>query len=124
MTGNAIVVHQPKALLRLERRVRRRLWQAVAGWAASLPLAHEAVAAYFCAIDPRTPISVKAGLITALAGFLLPGRLIPKVLRSLVVSGDVGLLLGALQAFAAHIRPEHRQRARLLVIRLRRAPSP
>lgn len=123
MTGNAVIVHQPRALIRLEQRVRHRLWQAVGGWAASLPWAQEAVAAYFCAVDPRTPVSVKVGLITALAGFLLPGRLIPKVLRSLVVSGDIGLLFGALQAFAAHIRPEHRQRARLIVIRLRRVPQ-
>jgi len=63
---------------------------------------------------------VKLALLGPLAGFLLPQRLVPKMLKSLVLGGDVGLLLGALQGFAQHIRPEHRLRARLFLIRLRR----
>lgn len=120
MSGNQIVVYEPKSLLVLERAVRRRLWSRLRAAAASLPFAQELLAAYFCAVDPRTPIGVKLSLLGALAGFLMPQRLIPKMLKTLVVGGDVGLLLGALQSFATHIRPEHRLRARLLLIRSRR----
>jgi uncharacterized membrane protein YkvA (DUF1232 family) len=120
MSGTDIVVYEPKPLIALERAVRRRLWQWLRGLAASLPFAQEVLAAYFCAVDPRTPIGIKLSLLGTLAGFLMPQRLIPKVLRSLVVGGDVAVLLGALQSFVTHIRPEHRTRARLFIIRLRR----
>jgi uncharacterized membrane protein YkvA (DUF1232 family) len=120
MTGTDIVVHQTRSLVALERVVRRRLSSRLRALAAALPFAQEIAAAYFCAVDRRTPIGVKLALLGALAGFLVPQRLIPRVVRSLVVGGDVGLVLGALQGFAQHIRPEHRLRARLLLIRLRR----
>jgi len=120
MTGTDIVVYQTRSLVALERVVRRRLASRLRALAATLPFAQELATAYFCAIDPCTPLGVKLGLLGALAGFLLPQRLIPKMLKSLVIGGDVGLLLGALQGFAQHIRPEHRLRARLFLIRLRR----
>ncbi len=119
MSGNEIVLYEPKNLIALERAVRRRLWSRLRTAAASVPFAQELLAAYFCAADRRTPTAVKLGLLGALAGFLVPQKLIPKMLRTLVVGGDLGLLLGALQSFAAHIRPEHRVRARLFLIRLR-----
>jgi uncharacterized membrane protein YkvA (DUF1232 family) len=123
MTGTDIVVYQTKSVVALERAVRRRLLSRLRALAAALPFAQELAAAYFCAVDPRTPASVKVALLGALAGFLLPQRLIPKMLKSLVMGGDVGLLLGALQGFAQHIRPEHRLRARLLLTRLRRGEN-
>jgi uncharacterized membrane protein YkvA (DUF1232 family) len=118
--ANEVVVYEPKSLVVLERMVRRRLSSRLRALAAALPFAPELVAAYFCAADPRTPLGVKLALLGALAGFLLPQRLIPKMLKSLVLGGDVGLLLAALQGFAQHIRPEHQLRARLFLIRLRR----
>ena len=121
MSGTtAVTLYEPKGLVVLERLVRRRLWQRLRALAASLPFAQEVLSAYFCAIDPRTPLGVKATLLATLAGFLVPSRLVPKALRSLVMGGDIALLLGSLQNFAAHITPEHRVRARLLLIRLRR----
>jgi len=120
MTGTDVVVSQTRSLVALERVVRRRLSSRLRAMAAGLPFAQELATAYFCAVDPRTPLGVKLALLGALAGFLLPQRLIPKMLKSLVLGGDVGLLLGALQGFAQHIRPEHRLRARLFLIRLRR----
>ena len=119
MTGTDVVPYQTKSLVALERVVRRRLASRLRALAAALPFAQEIATAYFCAADRRTPAGVKLALLGALAGFLLPQRLIPKMLQSLVLGGDVGMLLGALQGFAQHIRPEHRLRARLLLVRLR-----
>lgn len=124
MTGTQITVYEPKSIAVLERAVRRRLWHRLRLFAGSLLFAQEAVAAYFCAVDPRTPLSVKLMLLGTLAGFLLPHRLIPKALRSLVVGGDIGFLVGALQGFAAHITVEHRRRARLALLDFRRETSP
>ena len=123
MTGTDIVVYQTKSVVALERAVRRRLVSRLRTLAAALPFAQELATAYFCAVDPRTPAGVKLALLGALAGFLLPQRLIPKMLKSVVMGGDIGLLVGALQGFAQHIRPEHRLRARLMLIRLRRGES-
>jgi uncharacterized membrane protein YkvA (DUF1232 family) len=119
MTGMQLVLYEPKRLVVAERVLRRRLWSRLSALAASLPFAREVIAAYFCAIDRRTPLAVKLALLGTLSGFLLPQRLVPKMLRSLVMGGDIGLLVGALQGFATHIRPEHRLRARLVVIRWR-----
>jgi uncharacterized membrane protein YkvA (DUF1232 family) len=119
MTDTQLVLYEPKQLAVIERVLRRRLWSRLWARAASLPFAQEVLAAYFCASDRRTPLAVKLTLLGALSGFLLPQRLVPKLLRSLVLGGDVAMLLGALQSFAAHIQPEHRLRARLVLIRWR-----
>ena len=123
MTGSDVVLYHSRSLVALERVVRRRLASRLRALAAALPFAQEVASAYFCAVDRRTPAGVKLALLGALAGFLLPQRLIPKMLQSLVLGGDVGMLLGALQGFAQHIRPEHRLRARLLLVRLRHGES-
>lgn len=119
MTNTQLVLYEPKGLVAVERILRRRLWTRLLALCASAPFAQEAVAAYFCAVDRRTPLAVKLTLLATLAGFFLPQHLVPKLLRSVVIGGDVGLLLGALQGFAAHVRPEHRLRARLVLIRCR-----
>jgi len=119
MSDTQLVLYEPKQLAVIERVLRRRLWSRLWARAASLPFAQDVIAAYFCAIDRRTPLAVKLTLLGALSGFLLPQRLVPKLLRSLVLGGDVAMLLGALQSFAAHIQPEHRLRARLVLIRWR-----
>ena len=119
MTDTQLVLYEPKQLAVIERVLRRRLWSRLWSRAASLPFAQDVIAAYFCAIDRRTPLAVKLTLLGTLSGFLLPQRLVPKILRSLVLGGDVAMLLGALQSLAAHIRPEHRLRARLVLIRWR-----
>jgi uncharacterized membrane protein YkvA (DUF1232 family) len=123
MTGTDVVLYQTKSLVALERVVRRRLASRLRALAAALPFAQEIATGYFCAVDRRTPTGVKLVLLGALAGFLLPQRLVPKMLQSLVLGGDIGVLLGALQGFAQHIRPEHRLRARLLLVRLRHGES-
>jgi uncharacterized membrane protein YkvA (DUF1232 family) len=119
MTDTQLVLYEPKRLVIVERVLRRRLWSRLQALAASLPFARELMSAYFCAIDRRTPLAVKLTLMGTLAGFLLPQRLVPKILRSLVTGGDVAFLLASLQGFAEHIRPEHRLRARLVLIRWR-----
>ena len=43
-----------------EARVRSRFWKTVRKAVASIPFIDEVVAAYYCALDPETPASVRA----------------------------------------------------------------
>jgi uncharacterized membrane protein YkvA (DUF1232 family) len=121
MAGNDIILDAPRGLAAFERLVRQRFIAALRTRIAALPFAEQAVSAYFCAIDRRTPAGVKLALLGAIATLVLPARLLPRLLLRLGLAGDALGIVAAVQAFAAHITPEHRQRARELVMRLRRS---
>jgi uncharacterized membrane protein YkvA (DUF1232 family) len=123
MTGTQVVLHEPKGLVAVERLLRRRFWPRLLAVLAALPFAEEALAGCFCVMDGRTPRAAKLMPLLALAGMVLPARLIPLPLRRLGLSADAAMLMGALQALGGHITSEHRARARLLLIRLRRGRS-
>jgi uncharacterized membrane protein YkvA (DUF1232 family) len=120
MAGNDVILYEPRGLVALERLVRRRFASALRARIAALPFAEVAIAAYFCALDARTPASVKLALLGAVATLVTPARLLPRLLARLGVAGDALGILAAVQAFGSHITPEHRLRARELLIRLRR----
>jgi len=77
-----------------------------------LPLAQETVAMYFCLLDARTPIWVKAAAAAALAYFILPLDAMPDLLPVVGLSDDAGVIAATLTAIAAHITDEHRARAK------------
>src|SRR3954469_17866034 len=74
-----------------------------------LPLAHETVAMYFCMLDPRTPVWVKATAGAALAYFVLPLDAVPDFLPVLGLSDDASVLAAAFAAVSAHVPAEHRE---------------
>jgi uncharacterized membrane protein YkvA (DUF1232 family) len=96
-----------------EQKLRRDFWEKAKRVAASLPFAEDLLAAYYCAFDSATPAHVKAALVGALAYFVMPFDAIPDVLPLLGYSDDAAVLLAALRLVANHIRPEHREAARL-----------
>jgi uncharacterized membrane protein YkvA (DUF1232 family) len=77
-----------------------------------LPLAAQVVAAYFCLLDPRTPMWVKATVAAALAYFILPLDAIPDVLPGIGLSDDLGVLSAALSAISTYITDDHHSKAR------------
>ncbi len=77
-----------------------------------IPLAHETTAMYFCMLDPRTPVWVKATVGAALAYFVLPLDAIPDILPMVGLSDDASVLAAAFAAVSAHVTTEHRDRAR------------
>jgi uncharacterized membrane protein YkvA (DUF1232 family) len=95
-----------------EEVVRERFTAKAKRYLRRLPLAHETVAMYFCLLDPKTPIWVKATAAAALAYFILPLDAIPDLLPIIGVSDDASVIAAALAAIAAHITDEHRARAR------------
>jgi len=77
-----------------------------------IPMASEVVAMYFCMLDAKTPLWVKATVAAALAYFVLPVDAIPDFIPVVGMTDDVGVLTAALTAISAHITAEHRDRAR------------
>ena len=76
---------------RKDAALRRQFWRKLQGAAASIPFAEELLTAYYCAFDRKTPTSVKATLVGALAYFVLPIDAMPDFLPVLGFTDDAGL---------------------------------
>jgi uncharacterized membrane protein YkvA (DUF1232 family) len=106
-----------------EARVRRGFWPKLRRHAAQLPFAEDLVAAYYCALDRRTPRRVQVILLGALAYFVLPFDFVPDMLPIIGFTDDAAVLATAVQVVAAHITPEHRNAARRLLAQAGRRPG-
>lgn len=95
-----------------EREVRAGFWRTLAKAAGRIPFAEDLVAAYFAALDPRTPTRVRGTLIAALAYFVMPLDLVPDFIVGLGFTDDAAVLTAAITAVQRHIRPRHRRQAR------------
>ena len=95
-----------------EEDVRARFWHTVKRAARHVPFMDEVVAAYYCAMDNRTPLRAKGTLLAALAYFILPADTIPDFLLGLGFTDDVAVLTAAIAAVKAHVTPAHRLAAR------------
>jgi uncharacterized membrane protein YkvA (DUF1232 family) len=91
---------------------------------ANIPFAEEAVAAYFCAFDRATPLKVKGILLAALAYFIMPVDFVPDFVLGLGFTDDMTVIITALSLISTHMRPEHRDRARSALARMRKTRQP
>lgn len=94
-----------------ERKVRRDFWTALKRFAGKLPMVEDLVAAYYCALDPATPIRVRGMLLATLAYFIMPMDIIPDFFLGLGYADDAALITAVLGMVAAHITPTHRTAA-------------
>ncbi len=97
---------------RRESRVRENFWRTAKRAARYVPFMDELVAAYFAAMDPRTPFRVRGTLLAALAYFVLPLDFIPDFIVGLGFTDDVAVLTAAIAAIKGHIKPAHRAAAK------------
>ncbi len=95
-----------------EAKVRKDFWPKLRRVLSRVPFAAELLAAYYCALDGKTPLSAKAVLLGALAYFIMPVDLVPDFIALLGFTDDAAVLFIALRQVRQHIRPEHRERAR------------
>ena len=107
-------------IARNEDMVRSGFWPKLARVLASVPFAEEAVAAYYCAFDRQTPLKVKGILLAALAYFIMPVDAIPDFLLGLGFTDDMAVLFTAVSMIRSHMKPEHHQKAREALDRLRK----
>ena len=95
-----------------EGEVREKFWRTARRAARQVPFMDEVVAAYYCALDKRTPLRAKGILLAALGYFILPVDTIPDIVLGLGFTDDVAVLTAALAAVRAHMTPAHRRAAR------------
>ena len=100
-----------RAFAERERKVRREFWAKLKRFAARVPFVEDVVAAYYCALDPATPIRVRGMLLAALAYFILPSDLIPDIVGGLGFADDMALLSAVVGMVSSHITPVHRAAA-------------
>lgn len=94
-----------------ERKVRAEFWAKLKRVARRVPFVEDLVAAYYCALDPATPIRVRGMLMAALAYFILPADLIPDIVLGLGFADDMALLTAVVGLVSSHITPTHRAAA-------------
>ena len=104
--------------------VREGFWPKMLRFAAQLPFAEQALAAWYCAFDPATPARVKTMLLAALAYFVLPVDLIPDLLPGIGFTDDLTVIVTTISLLRNHITAEHRNRAKTALARLRRGEIP
>lgn len=102
-----------------EKTVRQNFWPKLQKNLARVPFADEALAAWYCATDAKTPLKAKGTLFGALAYFILPIDLIPDVILGLGFTDDLAVLMTAMTIVKNHVRQEHRDRARETIERLK-----
>jgi uncharacterized membrane protein YkvA (DUF1232 family) len=100
-----------------QEKVRTRFWDTLRKAAAKFPMLEEPVAAYYCALDPRTPVRTRAILLAALAYFVVPADLVPDLLAGIGFTDDLTVIAAAIAAVRGSILPSHREAARAAVQR-------
>jgi uncharacterized membrane protein YkvA (DUF1232 family) len=93
------------------RKVRSDFWAKLKRFAGKVPFVDDVVAAYYCALDPATPMRVRGMLFAALAYFILPTDVIPDMLAGLGFADDAALLTAVLALVSSNVTPTHRAAA-------------
>jgi uncharacterized membrane protein YkvA (DUF1232 family) len=94
-----------------EKYVGDGFWKKMKKHASKIPFAKEAIAIYYCGLDPKTPTSAKFIAFGALAYLVLPFDLIPDFILVLGYSDDDAAFWVAYNKLSAHITDEHREKA-------------
>ena len=114
--------HQlPSVIHTNDRIVRAGLLTKVRRVAGFIPFAEDLVAAYYCALDSRTPIRVRGVLLAALAYFVLPIDIVPDFIAGLGFTDDATVIAAAIGIVSGYIKNPHRDDARRFLFK---APLP
>ena len=103
-------------MARNERIVRDGFWRKLRRTLGRIPFAEDAVAAFYCATDSTTPLHARAIMLAALAYFVLPIDLVPDALTVIGFTDDATVLATAIAVAGAHIKDEHRAKAKRVLL--------
>ncbi len=98
------VVHEPPD--------ERRFWRKLGRYLAHLPFADDLVAIWYCAVDPATPVHVRALLWGAVAYFLLPVDLVPDYLIGAGFTDDAAVVAMVISLLGRNLTRDHKAAAR------------
>ena len=123
MTGKPTVSDEPdadeKGVQNVPEFEEKPFWDKVlsVAKAAGREVIESVLTLYYALIDGETPRWAQAIIVGALAYFVNPIDVILDAIPGLGYTDDLGVLAAAIGAVAAHIKPEHRKRARDWVAR-------
>ncbi|CDZ65078.1 Hypothetical protein NGAL_HAMBI2605_33460 [Neorhizobium galegae bv. orientalis] len=100
---------------RRERQVRAKFWPTLKRAVRQVPFSRDLVAAYYCAIDRRTPTRVRGVLLAALAYFVMPIDFLPDMFVLVGFTDDVAVLAAAFRMIQGHIADRHYEAADLVL---------
>jgi uncharacterized membrane protein YkvA (DUF1232 family) len=103
--------------------VKQNFWPKLQQHLAHIPFAEDAVAAWYCAFDSKTPLKVRGTLLGALAYFILPLDIVPDFIVGLGFTDDLAVLMTAITLVKNHITQDHRDRAKAKIEALRRGDT-
>lgn len=106
-----------------EPTVSAKFWAKLKQNLARVPFAETAIAAFYCAFDPQTPLKARGTLLAALAYFILPLDAVPDMLLGLGFTDDMAVLMAAAAMIGNHLKPEHRDRAKAALARLQKGET-
>ena len=101
----------PEQQRRNESRVNEGFWPKIRRHAKRIPFVEEAVTAWFCARDPKTPSHIKAVVLAALAYLIVPMDALPDFLPALGFIDDASMFWAVWQMLSGYVTEEHRQKA-------------
>ena len=102
-----------------EARVARGFWPKIQRTAARIPFADQALAAWYAARDPQTPMAAKGMILAGLAYFVLPVDAIPDLFAGIGYTDDAAVITAVLAMVGANIKRRHRDLAEDAVQRLK-----
>jgi uncharacterized membrane protein YkvA (DUF1232 family) len=105
--GEILLPGDEKTQDRREKQVRARFWPTLRRAARQIPFSRDLVAAYYCAVDRKTPLRVRGTLLAALAYFILPIDIVPDFFAVVGFSDDIAVLAAALRMIQGHINDGH-----------------
>ncbi len=103
-----------------EMRVRKGFWPKMRRTAARIPFAGQAMAAWYAAQDPKTPLAAKGLILGALAYFVMPVDAIPDIFAGIGFTDDAAVIAAVLATLGAHLKPRHHDQAAQALKRLRK----
>ena len=86
-------------------------WSKILRFAGKIPFARDAVALYYCMLDPTTPLWARAQIAAALTYFVAPIDAIPDITPFIGFADDAGILAATIIIIAANLKDTHRKRA-------------
>src|SRR5260370_14231326 len=105
------LVMSQSQLLEDETLVQNGFWRKVRRTLGKVPFTEDAVAAFYCANDPATPLAIRATLFGALAYFVMPFDASPDCIFGLCYTDDPASLIAAWTTARVHLSEAQPQEA-------------